>query len=272
MTTRRRHDDQHTRPLATSLMAATMAVLIAGPVLADGTADTESVKPKAPPTRDVAKAAADEHRRAAVDDTNDLVPYVPKSRGKAKHSAAGGTRTASRLGNLEVAVIAPDEGLTTRAQPVLYWFVSETTNARVDVTLTDDDAIDPLIEVTLPTPVTAGIHAIDLAEYDVSLEAGRSYRWSVAVVQDADRRSTDKTAEAMIERTGASASLERSLADASRRYAPYALSGIWYDAIDELRSARAADPQDRGLRRQEIALLEQIDLTGVARFARTAAR
>lgn len=212
-------------------------------------------------------------RRAGVETEIELVPYVPRERGRARHSAAGGTRTQSRRGGLEVAVLAPaDVALTTRAQPVLYWYVSESTDERIDITLTDDASIDPLLEMTVPPPVAAGIHALDLSAHGVSLEAGRTYRWNIAVVRDADRRSTDALAEGMIERTGTSPSLERSLAEASRRFAPYALSGIWYDALAELRSALAANPDDRGLRRQEVALLEQIELPAVARYARTESR
>ena len=104
------------------------------------------------------------------------------------------------------------------------------------------------------------------------LEPGRVYRWSIAVVHDAERRSNDTMAMGVIERTGTSPSLERSLAEAPRRFAPYALSGIWYDALAELRSALAEDPANRGLRRQEVALLEQIELPEVARYARTETR
>ena len=211
--------------------------------------------------------------RATGTRPTELVPYVPRSRGKARNTAAGGTRTASNLGDLELAVLAPAEiALTTREQPTLYWYVSEATDARVDVTLADDESIDPLLEVTLPSPIEAGIHALDLAEHGVNLEPGRLYTWNVEVVQDAERRSSSLIASGLIERTSSNATLERALRDARARFAPYALSGIWYDAMAELRTALAADPSDKRLRRQEIALLEQIDLPRVARFVRTQAR
>jgi len=204
----------------------------------------------------------------------DIIRFVPPSRGKARHSAAGGTRgvDSAAVARVRVSVVAPAEGLTTRAQPVLYWYLSRETGARIDVVLTDDDAIDPLLEITLPTPMAGGIHALDLAEHGVSLEPGRVYRWSVAVVQDPQRRSNDILAEGVIERTGTSEELERSLEGAPLRFAPFALSGIWYDALAELRSARQADPSNRALQRQEVALLEQIELHEVARFAGAEAR
>lgn len=226
-------------------------------------------------TEEDAEQGADAAPRAdARDAAPEIIQFVPPSRGKARHSAAGGTRgvDSAAVSRVRVSVVAPSEGLTTRAQPVLYWYLSRETAARIDVVLTDDEAIDPLLEITLAAPAAGGIHALDLAEHGVSLEPGRVYRWSVAVVPDAKRRSNDIIAEGVIERTGASEDLTRALEEAELRFAPYALSGIWYDALAELRSAREADPENPGLKRQEIALLEQIELHEVARFAREQAR
>ncbi len=196
------------------------------------------------------------------------INYIPPSRGKARDTAAGGTRGLNSNG-VSVAVLAPNRhvALTTRAQPTLYWFVSTDTDLRIDVTITDDEAIDPLLEMTVPAPVAAGIHAIDLASRGLTLEPGKVYQWNVAIVPDATRRAGDVLASGYIERTEVSPALERHLSEAPNAYAPYALSGIWYDAMDELRSARTARPADRRLRLQEVALLEQAQLENVARYA-----
>jgi hypothetical protein len=195
------------------------------------------------------------------------VMYVPPARGRAQYTAAGATRGIPGLKPLDVAVLAPEDhvALTTRAQPTLYWFVSEDTDARIDLTLVDEASIDPLLEWTVPSPVTRGIHALDLAEHGVRLEAGKVYRWHVAVVRDARRRANDIFDQGLIERTEAPAGLERSLADAEDAFAPYARSGIWYDAMAELQSALREDPQNPKLRAQEAAFLEAIKLTPGAR-------
>jgi len=201
------------------------------------------------------------------------VLYIPPSRGQARRTAAGGTRTLGGAGSaVQVAVLAPKDhvALTTRAQPVLYWYLSESTAARIDVTLIDEEGIDPLLEITVAGPVEAGIHSVDLAKHGIELQPGQTYRWHVALVQDARRRSTDTVAEGLIERTGVSAALSRSLREARNPYAPYALSGIWYDAIAELRTALGEDPSNRRLLLQEVALLEQAELSQIARFARAA--
>ena len=54
-------------------------------------------------------------------------------------------------------------------------------------------------------------------------------------------------------------------------FAPYALSGIWYDAISELQTAIGKDPGNRRLLLQEVTLLEQAALSSVAKYARQAA-
>lgn len=277
MTKRRR--DFFPSPAARCAKAVAVAVLLLAGVggaesarAGDGADDAANKTEEGEGAERGTPGRADSDTSDAAEVTADIIRFVPPSRGKARHSAAGGTRDARAVSRVRVAVVAPAEGLTTRAQPVLYWYLSRATDARIDVVLTDDEAIDPLLELTLPTPVDAGIHALDLAEHGVSLATGRTYRWSVAVVQDEQRRSNDIMTEGVIERTGASERLVRTLENAPRRFAPYALSGIWYDALAELRRARRAEPTDPGLQRQEVALLEQIELHEVARYARTAAR
>lgn len=207
-----------------------------------------------------------------------LVRYVPPSRGRALNTAAGGTRTlGQRSDGPSVAVLAPRDhvALTNRAQPTLYWYVSADTDTRIDLTLVDETSIDPLLEMTVPGPVRRGIHALDLAAHGVRLEPGQTYHWHVAVVPDARRRSADTFAQGLIERTavaeGAIERTEPSLPELVD-FAALAEAGLWYDALAALRAARAAAPDDEGLRRQEAALLDQVELKEVARYARRAGR
>jgi Domain of Unknown Function (DUF928) len=61
-------------------------------------------------------------------------------------------------------------------------------------------------------------------------------------------------------------------AGAASRPALYAGAGIWYDAIDEISRLISAQPENRELRAQRAALLEQVGLTEAAAFDRTALR
>ena len=256
-------------------MIALAVLFLASVALAESPPRAKKDEAKAEKAAEAAEAAGRE--AAAAGEANAaaaLIRFVPPNRGKARRSAAGGTRgvDTSAVSSIRVAVVAPAEGLTTRAQPVLYWYLSRDSDARIDVVLIDDDAIDPLLEITLPTPVEAGIHGLDLSDHGIELERGRVYRWSVAVVRDAKRRSNDIMTEGVIERVAASDALERSLEAEPEGFAPYALSGIWYDALAALRSARDTSPADGELQSQEVALLEQIELPEVARYMESGKR
>ncbi|MAG29568.1 MAG: hypothetical protein CL908_01585 [Deltaproteobacteria bacterium] len=196
------------------------------------------------------------------------VAYIPPSRGRARNTAGAGTRTFS-AGTVTVEVLAPKDhiALTTRAQPTLYWYVSQDTSTRIDLTLVDEDSIDPLLELTVPGPVSGGIHALRLDEEGLELSLDKTYRWHVALVRDAQRRANDTFAEGFIARTPVSTDLARSLDEANDRFAPYALSGIWYDAMHELVEAIEQNPHDERLVMQRSALLDQADLEEVAVYA-----
>ncbi len=221
---------------------------------------------------DSAERAAERPAQAAAADAAADLPapivYVPPARGRARHTAGAGTRGIAGSA-VRVAVVAPPDhvALTTRAQPTLYWYVSENTDIRIDLTLTDEEAIDPLLELTVPGPVERGIHALRLEDLGLRLDPEKIYSWNVALVMDAKRRSNDTFAEGFIARTPVTSILTQSLKDAQETFAPYALSGIWYDAMDELFGAIEKKPGSRRLRRQQIALLEQADLSEVAAFA-----
>jgi len=211
--------------------------------------------------------------------------YVPPNRGQARHTAGAGTRgfhPGADAGDARprVRVLAPADhvGLTARPSPTLYWYLSATTRTRVELTLVDDDAIEPLVQLSLPGPVAAGVHSLALEPLGVALAPGKTYRWFVALVHDAHRRSKDELAEGAIERIeSASAPGDRlvapgrgaragegvaALRDASRRYAR---AGLWYDALSAIESAIEQAPEDPALAADRAALLSQAKLPGELR-------
>ena len=276
------------RPVARSRLAQRspmMLVALAMAASAGGPGSASAQEPVQVPDRNEAERRSEarsegperpENGKAAADASDwQPVVYVPRSRGQAQNTAAGGTRTTrSRNVDARVRVLAPGDhaALTSRAQPTLYWFLSADTDQRIDITLVDDEAIDPLLEVTLPGPVHAGIHALVLSDLGLSLELGKTYHFYVSIVRDPKRRSADLLAEASIERIAASDALERELAGAERAYEPYARRGVWYDAMDAALSAVAAEPDDSRHARQRAALLGQAGLGEVATYAGQAER
>jgi hypothetical protein len=192
-------------------------------------------------------------------------------RGAPAARIGGGTRGIGDM-TLELVVLAPDHtGLTTREQPTLYWYVSKPVPAHLEVTVINDQAIDPALEEELGAPRSAGIQSIDLAKAGVKLKPGVEYRWFVSAIADPDQRSNDVVASGTIERITPDEALKRKIAGANGRDLArvYAQAGVWYDTIDTLSRMIEKSPGDSVLREQRAALLEQVGLKSVADYARS---
>jgi len=188
--------------------------------------------------------------------------YKPPLRGAPQARVGGGTRGAGSQ-QVVLEVLVPDHaGLTTHAQPALYWYADTPTAARFEIALIDQDGIDPLLELEMDSEVAAGIQRIDLKEHGISLQPGVSYQWSVALVADADNRSTDLIASGVIERIEPGDELSSRIRGSSGTALVnvYAGEGIWYDALDTLSTLIAGSPQDRNLQEMRTALLDQVGL------------
>ena len=205
------------------------------------------------------------------------VTYRPPLRGAPATRVGGGTRSIGAQA-ITLSVLAPNEtGFTTRANPTVYWYVSEPLTKPVEFVVTTaeplKDATPPALEITLQPPIAKGVHALRLADHGVSLKPGLEYQWFVAVVNNPAQRSNDVVAGGAIQRVDNSAVEGRAKqAAGARRAAVYAESGIWYDAIEELSREISANPADSRLREQRAALLEQVGLREAAAFDRATIR
>ncbi len=189
--------------------------------------------------------------------------YRPPARG-APAARVGGATRGTGADTPALHVVAPDHvGLTARAQPVLYWFVSRDLAQPVEITVINHFRVDPLLRIRLDPPVAAGIHAVALAEHGVRLEPGDEYQWFVAIVHDPERRSSDTVAGGYVQRIeGAPATADDAVALAER--------GLWYDAFEAAtRAAKHAGVRGSGADGR-LGLLEQVGLAEVAAFERAA--
>jgi uncharacterized protein DUF928 len=187
--------------------------------------------------------------------------YNPPSRGAPGGRIGGGTRGGGNI--FVLSVLAPDHsGFTTSEQPSLYWFISKPTTLPIELTVMDSQGIKPLLETKLPSPAEPGIQRVRLADYNVHLAPGAAYRWFVAVVPDADRRSKDILAGGAIERVDLQEDVKAKLAQASDNEVPfvYAQAGLWYDALKSISDLIDAAPQNQELRNERTALLKQVGL------------
>jgi uncharacterized protein DUF928 len=187
--------------------------------------------------------------------------YSPPSRGAPGGRIGGGTRGGQNV--FVLSVLAPDHSaFTTTEQPSLYWFISKPTSLPVELTVMDPQGIKPILETQLSSPTKAGIQRVRLADYNVHLAPGAAYRWFVAVVPDADRRSKDILAGGAIERVNLQEDVKAKVAKASDKELPfvYAQAGLWYDALKSISDLIDAAPQNQDLHNQRTALLKQVGL------------
>ena len=244
-------------------MGNVLAGLALGLLVATSAASAAETGATAPANADAG------HAKAGSGSAGGFV-YRPPMRGAPVARIGGGTRGIGET-TLELVVLAPDHtGLTTKEQPTLYWYVSEPVPARLEVTVINDEAIDPELEEVVATPGHAGIQKIDLAKSGTKLEPGLEYRWFVSVVADPGQRSNDIVASGTIQRITPEGSLKTRIAGADERTLVriYAEEGVWYDAIDGLSRMIEKSPNDSALREQRAVLLEQVGLQTAADYSR----
>jgi len=202
----------------------------------------------------------------AVDEQKTTVPvYVPPRRGAPLVRVGAGSRGVED-GLPFIAVVTPEHaGLSSKPQPVLYWYLSADMKTRFEFALVTNTAIDPIVELVFDRVMSAGLHSLDLAEQGVTLQPGVSYQWSVALVPDTEKRSADIVSSGRIEYLPlAPEQVQRiELADAAELPGVYAGEGYWYDSFASLSALLAASPDDKRLLEERTALLRQVGLDAV---------
>lgn len=212
-----------------------------------------------------APSSAHAQGSAASADSAGSFVYKPPMRGAPARRVGGATRGTGDSG-LVLNVLAPDQtGLTTQAQPTLYWYASKATQTSIEVTLIADAAEVPVLSKNLAL-TAAGVQSIDLAQLGITLEPDTDYEWFVSAVPDANQRSKDVTSGGAIRRVAMDPAVQARADAAGERAAPgvYAEAGLWYDAIAALSRLIARNPGDAGLRAQRASLLEQVGLPQAA--------
>jgi hypothetical protein len=207
-------------------------------------------------------AKATDSRAPKAAEPAPVIEYKPPPKGVPRGRIGGGTRGIDSR-ELVMAVVAPDHtGWSAVDQPDFYWFVSQPVGNAPELTIIEDNAVDPLVEVTLAPATAPGLQKVSLAQLGKKLEAGKEYRWFVTLVTDKASRSKDVVASGRVAfmppaREVLARWQNRSPAE---RAAAMAADGYWYDVVAALEGA--------GLHRTSAALYESAGLREVARFAR----
>lgn len=192
--------------------------------------------------------------------------FVPPNRGAPMARLGGATRSAAEDPLPRIEALVPEEaGWTLREHPVLYWYLAELTDVRIDLVLLRLDPTETVLEKTLPGPTQPGVQRLALADHGVSIEPGVTYQWLIKLVPDPEDRSYDRVVGGGLERVEPSPELASSL-EAPGGSTPHLLAeaGIWYDAVDEISVRITAAPGDASLWNQRAALFEQVGLPAIA--------
>ena len=205
-------------------------------------------------------------KSAAPADESSSPAYKPPLRGAPGGRVGGGTRGTP--GSMFIlSVLVPDHtGLTLKEQPSLFWFISGDTSLPVELTISDPNASEPLLETRMPGPVKRGIHRVRLADYGVRLVPGVAYQWSVSVIPDSARRSRDIVGSGKIERIELSGDVQAKVAGVGKEdlATRYAEAGIWYDALEAVSDQIERSPGDNKSVGYRAALLRQVGLPEIA--------
>lgn len=247
-------------------LAGTMA--LSAPAFADMQDSTSSILPVSADSR---FATTGVEGTTLLAQAERPVVYRPPLRGAPTRRVGGATRGDEEW-DLNLAVLAPEEtGLSARASPVLYWYLSKDDNRPAVFALIRDDWIEPVVELNLGERTPAGMGKVALADANVQLEPGILYEWSIALVTDFEARSKDVVSSATLLVREPAGALRRDLevGNLVDKAVLYAGAGYWYDAIDALSAGIDAGPEAAVLRSIRADLLEQVGLDEAAGFDRT---
>jgi len=252
---------------AALLMALAGTIISSVPSFAE---TRSSTSPEMPAAADVGPPASGGAKPGLLAQADKPVVYRPPLRGAPTRRIGGATRGDEEW-DLNLAVLAPEEiGLTARASPDLYWYLSKDDSRPAVFALIRDDWIEPVIELDLGEHTSRGIGKVALADSGVRLEAGILYEWSIALVTDPEVRSKDVVSSATLLLREPNAELLRNLEVDNRvdEAVLYAGSGYWYDAIAVLSAGIDAGADIAALRSIRADLLEQVGLFEAAGFDR----
>jgi hypothetical protein len=259
--------------MSTNVILKGLVILLAtslgqGPVLAENDEPGKAAEVnKEEAAGQVKDQGRQKNRNAAAGKSATRAPvYVPPMRGAPVARVGGGTRGVGD-GLPYVSVVTPEQtGYTSSSQPVLYWYLSEAVDTRFEFALINDDEIEPILEIANERQMKKGLNFLDMAEHGVSLIPGVIYQWSVALVGQQEKRSSDIVSGGTIELVEMNKDQRAALAqaDSADSVVIYAREGYWYDAFAGLSRLIDADPGNQELVAQRTDLLRQVGLDEVA--------
>lgn len=170
-------------------------------------------------------------------------------------SAAGGRRAPTACPQDAVTVPASplltalspttEPGLTLAAHPTFLVYVPETSATTAEFSLRSSGN-QGVYRTTIALTTTPGIISITLPEQAMTLEVGRLYTWSFAVICNPNDRLIDQFVTGMVRRIELDPARLSQIEQTPvrQRIALYQENRIWYDALALLLELKRSQPND----------------------------
>jgi len=128
-------------------------------------------------------------------------------------------------------VLAPNvKGGSATSTPELFWYIDQSTDSDLEIVVQELAADKPLLQIEVTDKIPAGYGSIRMADYNVELKPGVEYEWSVSLIVDEDKRSSDMFSKGSIQYDPTS--LRAGIDTPSRStIGELVANGYWYDAI-----------------------------------------
>ncbi|MBD2297028.1 MULTISPECIES: DUF928 domain-containing protein [Nostocales] len=181
------------------------------------------------------------------------LPDLGKGPGRRVPGGSRGVNCVAKNQNLTAIVPISNIGLTTVANPTLYFYIPENKAPEVELVVQDDNEQEVHKQKYKPNG-NAGVVGVSLP--DNTLAKGQKYRWNFSIICNTQDRSSDKLVQGTIQRVD-NPQLMNKVDNASlpERLKLYADAGIWQDALNTLAQLRYSSPQDSALKADWVSLL-----------------
>jgi hypothetical protein len=192
----------------------------------------------------------------------------------------GGSSSTSRLvgmalrgsiNELVLSVLTPAHtGLSIKAQPDIYWYVSTPTSKPfkfVEFVLNSEHVIKPILREHLPHVRKAGIQKLSLSDFNIKLEPDVEYTWVISLVPDPGSRTLDIVTSGKIKYVVPDSHLLKTVSTTLIDQQPtiFAQEGYWYDAFAGIIEQTIKKPTQSAPRENLVSLLKQVELDQIAK-------
>ncbi|MBU7586266.1 MAG: DUF928 domain-containing protein [Nostoc sp. TH1S01] len=181
------------------------------------------------------------------------LPDLGKGPGRRVPGGSRGVNCVAKNQYLTAIVPMSNIGLTTVADPTLYFYIPVNQAPEVELVLQDENEQEIYKQKYKPNG-NAGVVGVSLPAN--TLAKGQKYRWNFSIICNTQDRSLDKLVQGTIQRVDDPQLMSKAeKASPQERLKLYADAGMWYDTLATLAQLRYSRPQDSALKADWVSLL-----------------